>query len=61
LSNDWDYFFGLGACQIHRMITATMMRKLRIEVVAVPPGIFACTSGEVIAPDAISNAIETIQ
>jgi hypothetical protein len=38
-----------------------MMTKLRIDVVALPPGIFACTSGVFTAPDAINNAKDTMQ
>jgi len=38
-----------------------MIRKLRIEDVLAPPGRTATTSGWVTAPDAISNAMETMQ
>jgi len=54
-----DYFFGL--CQKQRRSTNTMIRKLRIEDVLAPPGRTATTSGWVTAPDAISNAMETMQ
>ncbi len=37
------------------------MTILRIEVVIVPPGMFAMTSGWVIAPAAINSAMERIQ
>jgi hypothetical protein len=38
-----------------------MMTILRIEVVILPPGIFAMTYGWVTAPAAINNAMDRIQ